>query len=108
MNAWIILILAGFCEIGWPLGFKLASTTNHRVPFILFSVFSMGFSGWLLYMAQKSIPMGTAYAVWTAIGAAGTFVVGIMFFADMLNFGRILGICLIIGGVAVLKISGTH
>ncbi|WP_311768156.1 MULTISPECIES: multidrug efflux SMR transporter, partial [unclassified Desulfovibrio] len=108
MNAWIILVLAGLCEVGWPLGFKLASTTGYRLPFFLLSAASMALSGWLLFMAQKSIPMGTAYAVWTSIGAVGTFAVGIMLFNDMLSVGRIVGICLIVCGVVVLKLSGTH
>lgn len=107
MNAWMFLILAGMCEIGWPLGFKLAQTAGNRLPFILLSVVSMGISGWLLFMAQKSIPIGTAYAVWTGIGAAGAFVVGITLFGDLLSLGRMLGVAMIVGGVIVLKVVGT-
>ena len=70
---------------------------------ISLSVASMALSGWLLFLAQKQIPMGTAYAVWTGIGAAGTFVLGVLVFGDVLNWGRALGVAMIIGGVVVLK-----
>ena len=104
MNPWIALIAAGICEIGWPLGFKLAQTVPAwRIASICLSASSMALSGWLLFMAQKQIPMGTAYAVWTGIGAAGTFLLGVAVFGDALNWGRALGVALIIGGVIVLK-----
>jgi len=76
--AWVYLIIAGLFEIGWPVDLK---------------------------MAQKEIPIGTSYAVWTGIGAAGTFLVGIFFYGDPVSLGRYLGIVLIISGVAVLKLS---
>ena len=107
MMAWICLLLAGICEIGWPLGFKLAQTSGYRALFILFAAVSMGVSGWLLYFAQKSIPIGTAYAIWTGIGAAGAFIVGVMLFGDALNSGRLLGVGMIVGGVIVLKLMST-
>lgn len=107
MNTWVLLVLAGMFEIGWPLGFKLAQTLNHRIPCIALSVISMAISGWLLFLAQKSIPIGTAYAVWTGIGATGTFLVGVLCFGDMMNAGRLLGVVLIIGGVMVLKTCGS-
>ena len=104
MNPWVALIAAGLCEIGWPLGFKVAQTAPAwRVAAISLSVACMALSGWLLFLAQKQIPMGTAYAVWTGIGAAGTFVLGVLVFGDALNWGRALGVAMIIGGVVVLK-----
>ena len=104
MNPWVALIAAGLCEIGWPLGFKVAQTAPAwRVAAISLSVASMALSGWLLFLAQKQIPMGTACAVWTGIGAAGTFVLGVLVFGDALNWGRALGVAMIIGGVVVLK-----
>lgn len=104
MNPWIALIAAGLCEIGWPLGFKVAQTApSWRMAAISLSVASMALSGWLLFMAQKQIPMGTAYAVWTGIGAAGTFILGVAVFGDALNWGRALGVAMIVGGVVVLK-----
>jgi quaternary ammonium compound-resistance protein SugE len=80
-SSWFYLIIAGFFEIGWPLGFKLSQTTRFRLTFIAVSVVSMAFSGFFLWMAQKEIPIGTAYAVWTGIGAAGTFLIGVAFLA---------------------------
>jgi Membrane transporters of cations and cationic drugs len=104
VNPWVALIAAGLCEIGWPLGFKVAQTAPAwRMAAISLSVASMALSGWLLFLAQKQIPMGTAYAVWTGIGAAGTFILGVAVFGDALNWGRALGVAMIIGGVVVLK-----
>lgn len=104
-SAWIMLIAAGLCEIGWPLGFKIAQTTEKSVLGIVLSVACMALSGWLLYLAQRHIPIGTAYAVWTGIGAAGTFCVGVVMFGDMLSLARVLGAAMIVGGVVVLKIA---
>ena len=77
--SWIYLVLAGLCEIGWPLGFKLSQTPGTGpgkfAACIACSVFSMVLSGFLLWLAQRNIPIGTAYAVWTGIGALGTFLV---------------------------------
>lgn len=89
--AWILLIIAGLFEIGWPLGFKLASMhSKYFIWFIGLSILSMGLSGYFLYLAQKSIPIGTAYVIWTGIGAIGTVLLGILFFHDSAN---ILGYC---------------
>ena len=78
--AWLYLILAGISEIGWPLGFKLAHNSQYKFVWIIFSAFAMALSGYLLYLAQREISIGTAYVVWTSIGAIGTFVLGVAFF----------------------------
>lgn len=65
----------------------------------------MGVSGMLLWLAQKQIPIGTSYAVWTGIGAAGTFLVGVVFFGDASSLLRYVGIALIVAGVATLKLA---
>lgn len=103
--SWIYLFIAAVFEIGWPLGFKLSQTTNHRFGWIMFAVASMALSGLFLWFAQKNIPVGTAYAVWTGIGAAGTFLVGIMLFDDSASLFRILSVFLIIAGVVGLKLA---
>jgi quaternary ammonium compound-resistance protein SugE len=103
--AWFYLFLAGLFEIGWPLGFKLSQTTEYRIAWIGFSIVSMGLSGFFLWIAQKSIPIGTAYAVWTGIGAVGTFVIGIVFFKDPASFWRVFSVFLIIIGLVGLKLS---
>jgi quaternary ammonium compound-resistance protein SugE len=104
--AWIFLIIAGFFEIGWPLGMKLSQTqANYKFEWILLSVASMALSGYFLYLAQKTIPMGTAYAIWTGIGAIGAFIVGITFFKDPSGFFRIASASLIVLGIIGLKLS---
>lgn len=104
--AWIHLLIAGLLEIGWPLGFKLSQTTPHRVVFILLAVLCMALSGLFLWLAQRTIPIGTAYAVWTGMGAAGTFLIGILVFNDSMAMMRILSFLLIVAGVIGLRISG--
>ncbi len=103
--AWIYLVIAGLFEIGWPLGFKLSQTTRFRASFIIMAVISMLISGLFLWLAQREIPIGTAYAVWTGIGAAGTFILGIIFFGDAWGMMRILSFVLIVIGVIGLKLS---
>ena len=103
--SWIYLVLAGVVEIGWPFGLKLAQGSTHRFKGIILAIVCMGVSGGLLWLAQREISLGTAYAVWTGIGAAGTFLLGVMLFGDPASLGRYLGVTLIIGGVVVLKLA---
>lgn len=103
---WLLLLLAGVFEIGWPLGLKLSQTMASKTPGIVIAVLSMGLSGLLLWLAQKTIPIGTAYAVWTGIGAAGTFVVGVVIFKDPASLLRVLSVALIVAGVIGLKLGG--
>ncbi len=106
-HAWTLLILAGICEIGWPLGYKMAQAHEglRQISWFAFSGLSIVLSAWLLWLAQKEIPIGTAYAVWTGIGAAGTFVLGILLFGEHSSMLRWLGAAMIIGGVIILKVS---
>lgn len=103
--AWIYLVLAGLFEIGWPVGLKMAQQEETRVSGILVAIGFMCVSGFLLWLAQKQIPIGTSYAIWTGIGAAGTFMVGIVYYGDPASLGRYLGVALIIAGVATLKLA---
>ncbi|TMN33526.1 multidrug efflux SMR transporter [Pseudoalteromonas sp. S2755] len=103
--AWVYLIMAGLFEIGWPVGLKMAQQADTRWLGIVIAVGFMALSGWMLWLAQKQIPLGTSYAVWTGIGAAGTFLVGIFFYGDPSSFLRYLGVLLIISGVVVLKLA---
>ena len=103
--AWILLIIAGLFEIGWPLGFKLASMhSKYFIWFIGLSILSMGLSVDILYLAQKSIPIGTAYVIWTGIGAIGTVLLGILFFHDSVNIFRLVFLSLILIGIVGLKL----
>lgn len=104
--SWIYLILAGLFEMGWPLGFKLADTMpRYYYLFLSLAVVSMAVSGWLLFLAQKHIPIGTAYAVWTGIGAVGTLTIGILFFGDSSSFWRLGSALLIVLGIVGLKLA---
>ena len=101
---WIYLLIAGIFEIGWPLGFKLSSTGDSKFLWIVFSCVSMALSGYFLWQAQRTIPIGTAYAVWTGIGAVGTFLIGIVFFKDPAGLMRMFSVALIIVGIIGLKL----
>ena len=103
--AWVYVIFAGLFEIGWPVGLKMAQQSETRVTGIIIAVIFMAISGFLLWLAQKQIPIGTSYAIWTGIGAAGTFIVGVYFYGDPANLGRYLGVALIIAGVVTLKMA---
>ena len=102
---WLYLFLASVFEVGWPLGFKMANLTSAKVAWIIFAVIAMTLSGVFLYYAQKQIPIGTAYAIWTVIGASFTFLIGIIFFHDAASLLRFLGVFLIITGVILLKVA---
>jgi quaternary ammonium compound-resistance protein SugE len=103
--SWIYLLLASVFEIGWPVGFKLAQTEDTRWLGLGLALVCMTLSGALLWLAQRHIPIGTAYAVWTGIGAAGTFMIGVYFFGDATSLLRYVGVLLIIAGVVTLKLA---
>ncbi len=102
---WFYLVLAGLFEIGWPVGLKMAQAPSTRVTGIVVAVTFMGISGVLLWLAQRTIPIGTAYAIWTGIGAAGTFLVGVLLYNDPTSLMRFAGVALIIAGVVTLKLA---
>ncbi|MBK1648090.1 DMT family transporter [Rhabdochromatium marinum] len=103
--AWISLVLAGFFEWGWPVGLKLGLTeTGVRWGWIGFSIGCMTASGALLLIAQKTIPMGTAYAVWTGIGAVGAFALGLLLFREPATMARFFFVGLIVAGIIGLKL----
>lgn len=103
--SWLYLVLAGLLEIGWPVGLKMAQESATRWPGIAAALGFMAASGCFLWLAQRDIPMGTAYAVWTGIGAAGTFLVGVMCFGDAASVMRYFGVLLIVAGVVTLKLA---
>ncbi|WP_166827854.1 DMT family transporter [Thalassoroseus pseudoceratinae] len=103
--SWVYLVLAGLFEVGWPVGLKMSQEPQTRWSGIAVAVGFMVVSGFMLWLAQRQIPMGTAYAVWTGIGAAGTFAVGVLHYGDPSSFLRYLGVALIIAGVVTLKIA---
>ena len=103
--SWLYLVLAGLFEIGWPIGLKIAQESESLWRGIAMAVCFMLLSGLMLWLAQRHIPIGTAYAVWTGIGAAGTFLVGVLYYGDPASFPRYLGVSLIVAGVVVLKLA---
>ncbi|WP_223700852.1 DMT family transporter [Sutcliffiella deserti] len=102
--AWLFLIIAGFCEIGAVLALKLAEGFKRLVPSIFFVLIGMT-SFYFLSLALTEIPMGTAYAVWTGIGSAGSVLLGMLFFRESKSFIRLLLLSFIIIGVVGLKIT---
>lgn len=102
--SWIYLLIASIFEMGWPLGLKMADLSNYKVLWIIFAIITMALSGYFLFLAQKQISIGTAYAIWTGIGMIGTFILGITVFQDSISFIRLLGVSLILGGVIILKL----
>lgn len=102
--AWIILFLAGILEIGWAIGLKYTDGFTRLVPTVLTGA-SMVASVVLLGIAVRTLPLGTAYAVWTGIGTVGTVILGIVLFAEPATAIRIGCIALIIAGIAGLKLT---
>jgi quaternary ammonium compound-resistance protein SugE len=103
--AWIYLAIAGLFEVGWPLGLKLGWTDKGlRLWPLLFSVTCMALSGLFLFLAQRSLPIGTAYAVWTGIGAIGTFTLGLIVFGEPATAARMICVGLIAAGILGLKL----
>ena len=102
--AWTYLILAGILEIGWAIGLKYTIGFTKLVPSVL-TVMAMIFSFYFLSQSLKTLPIGTAYAIWTGIGAAGTAILGILMFNEPAHFLRIFCIVLIILAIVGLKIS---
>jgi quaternary ammonium compound-resistance protein SugE len=103
--SWYYLILAGVFEMGWPLGLKLSQTGPSKPFGFILAVASLILSGYFLWLAQKTIPIGTAYAVWTGIGAIGTLVIGILYFGDSAGIWRLLSASLIVFGIVGLRIT---
>jgi quaternary ammonium compound-resistance protein SugE len=101
--AWLILFVAGMLEIGWAVGLKYTEGFTRPVPTAL-TVASMIASVGLLGLALRTLPLGTAYAVWTGIGTVGTAVLGIVLFGDPATIGRIVCIGLIVCGILGLKL----
>lgn len=106
MVSWIYLIIAAIFEVGWPLGFKLSALyPRHFGLYIGLSAVSMLLSGLFLYLAQRQIPIATAYIVWTGIGAVATFLLGIFAFGDSASVWRMFFALLILAGIVGLEIT---
>jgi quaternary ammonium compound-resistance protein SugE len=104
MNPWLLLALAGLLETGWAIGLKYSDGFTRLWP-SLATVAGALASFWLLSLAMQKIPVGTAYAVWVGIGATGTAILAVILFGETVNVLRILGIALILAGIAALKFA---
>lgn len=104
---WLCLLIAGFLEMAWPIGFKYSKGFTKILPTIP-TVLALLLSFALLSKASKTLPIGTAYAVWTGLGVFGTAVFGIILFDESYNFLRLFCIFLILVGMVGLKFTTTN
>jgi quaternary ammonium compound-resistance protein SugE len=100
---WVVLTVAGLFEIGWAVGLKYSEGFSKPLPSAL-TVVAMAFSLWLLAVAMKTIPVGTAYAVWTGIGAVGVAILGMLLFGESRELLRVACLFLIIAGIIGLRL----
>ena len=103
MNAWLILVVAGIAEVGWAVGLKFTQGFTRPMPTAL-TVAAMVVSLWLLGLAVRTLPLGTAYAIWTGIGTVGTVAVGVVLFDEPASVVRLLCVALIVSGIVGLKL----
>ncbi|ENB9202462.1 quaternary ammonium compound efflux SMR transporter SugE [Serratia marcescens] len=102
--AWIILLIAGLLEVVWAIGLKYTHGFTRLTPSII-TIAAMVVSMLLLANAMKTLPAGTAYAVWTGIGAVGAAIMGMVLLGESTNVARIISLCLIVVGILGLKFS---
>ncbi|NWN50147.1 quaternary ammonium compound efflux SMR transporter SugE [Pseudomonas sp. MAFF 301514] len=102
--SWVILFFAGLFEVGWAVGLKYTDGFSKPLPTAL-TIAAMAVSLGLLGLAMKELPLGTAYAIWTGVGAVGTVIAGIILFGESMALFRLASVALIICGLIGLKIS---
>ena len=102
--SWIILFFAGLFEVGWAVGLKYTDGFSRPLPSAL-TIAAMAISLGLLGLAMKELPLGTAYAIWTGVGAVGTVIAGIILFGESMALFRLASVALIITGLVGLKVS---
>ncbi len=102
--AWVLLVIAGLFEVGWAIGLKYTEGFTRVWPTV-WTALSMVVSLWLLGIAMKTLPVGTAYGIWVGVGAVGTAALGIVLLDEPVNIGRILSLGLIIAGIVGLKLA---
>jgi len=102
--AWILLIVAGLFEIAWAIGLKYTDGFTRALP-TAGTIAAMVISVWLLGIAMKTLPVGTACSVWVGVGAAGTVILGIILFKEPANALRLISVALVIAGIVGLKVA---
>lgn len=105
--AWLVVVVAGLLETGFAVALKASDGLSRLVPSIVFGICAAGSFG-LLTVALRTLPVGSAYAVWTGIGAVGTAVVGMALLGEQVSAGRLVSIALVVAGVVGLSLSGGH
>lgn len=105
--AWFLLVIAGLLEIGWAIGLKYTEGFTRLIPSVL-TITAMVASMGLLGLAVRTLPLGTAYAVWTGIGTVGSVILGIVLFGEPATVVRIVCILLIVAGIVGLKLVSPH
>jgi quaternary ammonium compound-resistance protein SugE len=103
---WVLLVVAGLLEVVWALSMKLSHGFTRPGPSLV-TLIAMLASVWLLSISMKSLPLGTAYPVWTGIGAVGSFVAGFAIMGEPLTTTRMAAAALIVGGLILMKMSAT-
>ncbi|MEE1652764.1 MULTISPECIES: quaternary ammonium compound efflux SMR transporter SugE [Brachymonas] len=104
--AWIALLLAGLLEIVWATSMKLSHGFTRLTPSLV-TLVAMALSFWLLSVAMRTLPLGTAYTIWTGIGAVGAFIVGIVMLGEPLTAMRLVAAVLIVSGLVLMKLSAS-
>lgn len=102
--AWTILVLAGLFEVGWAIGLKYTEGFSRLWPTI-WTALAMVISLWLLGIAMKSLPVGTAYSIWVGVGSVGTVILGIVLLGEPANASRLISVALIVAGIIGLKLA---
>jgi quaternary ammonium compound-resistance protein SugE len=102
--AWVLLLIAGLLEIGWAFSMKQSDGFTKLVPSVI-TIVAMLASVALLAISMKSLPLGTAYAVWTGIGAIGAFVVGVLVLGEQADLVRSTAVAMILGGIVLMKLA---
>ncbi len=102
--AWAILVLAGLFEVGWAIGLKYTEGFTRVWPTV-WTVLAMAISLWLLGIAMKTLPLGTAYSIWVGVGAVGTVILGIVLLGEPANAARLISVGLIIVGIVGLRLA---
>ncbi|MGM0593997.1 MAG: quaternary ammonium compound efflux SMR transporter SugE [Pseudomonadota bacterium] len=102
--AWLILFIAGLFEVGWAIGLKYTEGFTRLWPTVG-TVVAMVLGLWLLGLAMRSLPVGTAYSVWVGVGTVGTVILGIVLFGESASIGRLVSVALIVAGLVGLRLT---
>ncbi len=106
--AYLYFVIAAAFEAGWPIGMKLASTTGQKGIYLSLAAITMILSGLFLYLAQRNLPIGMAYCLWTGFGCIAVMFISCLCFGEAFSMAKILGMLFILGGMALLELSSKN